>query len=148
MKTFFAFLLTCVSLHAAQLTIGWTYASTAPLTGFVVKRAVFSANPNYVQVGGTLPGTARAYTDTSVLPGLSYTYEVLAVNAGIYGTPSTPLTTPVVPSDTTIIAPVSTTMLHPGDQVTFTNGVFKPRPNGPVTALSPNTSASTAALPQ
>ncbi len=147
MKTLFVFLLLATLAHAAQLTLGWTYASTLPLTGFVVKRAVFSANPNYVQVA-SIPGTARSYTDTSVLSGLSYMYQVMAVNAGTYGTPSAPLTTPIVPADTTLIAPVSTSLLHPGDQVTFTNGVFKPRPNGPVTALSPNTSASTAALPQ
>ncbi|HSX52945.1 MAG TPA: fibronectin type III domain-containing protein [Patescibacteria group bacterium] len=87
-----------VSSNGGSVTISWTPSqSTIGIASYNVSR---SSDPN--QNGVNLPGTTLSYTDTSVLPGTQYTYNVSATD--LNGTFS-PFGTITITTPTTIPPP-------------------------------------------
>ncbi len=66
-------------LTAHSVTLAWTLP-VGPLTGLTLERSTDSGAS--FQVLATLPGTASSYADTGAQPGVTYTYQVKATNAG------------------------------------------------------------------
>jgi hypothetical protein len=89
------------TLASSGITVSWVGPTNAPVTSYVVERAVNSGTPTFAQVG--TPGSgATSFTDTSTLSvGTAYLYRVAAVNAtgtSGYGTTGSPLTWTTVPA--------------------------------------------------
>ena len=95
--------LTAVAVSSTQINLGWTPGSNDQ-TGFIVQRML----PGGVFVNLTtspLPAGSTTYSDSTLAPGTTATYQVLAVNASGTSEPSnsaaatTPPNPPAAPSN-------------------------------------------------
>ncbi len=73
------------SLGSGVVTLSWNPAERA--LDYVVRRTVHAAGP--FDAVGTVPGTS--FTDAAVQDGITYTYQVVALNAGGESAPSEPV---------------------------------------------------------
>lgn len=86
----------------SQITVSWSQATSAaaPVTSFAVER-MSESDPVWRKVGTVGNGSARSWTDTSVVENQKYTYRVSAGNGKT--SPATPsqsvATTPSAPSN-------------------------------------------------
>jgi ice-binding like protein len=78
-----------------QITIQWN-ASPGPISGYNVRRGTAPGNEGVTPLNAT-PIIGTTYTDTTVYPGVSYSYEVTAVYNGIESAESVAIFTAPVP---------------------------------------------------
>ncbi len=77
------------TVTSSSITLTWQDNATNE-TGYAVQRQE-DGGP-FLQVGGTLPANTTTFTDTTVEQCHTYTYQVVAVNAGGESAPSNPVT--------------------------------------------------------
>ena len=94
--------LTATAINERRVNLSWTDHSASE-TGFRVERKINAGDP-WTAVG-TVAANVTAFADTHVLENTTYTYHVLAFNAGGDSAPSNeasattpPLTIPIAPS--------------------------------------------------
>jgi hypothetical protein len=86
----------CVTYKTHAAHLNWTASTTPLVTSYNVYRATASAGP-YTQVASLVlaltscSGTSCAWTDTSVVAGQNYYYEVTAVVALVESAPTSPI---------------------------------------------------------
>ena len=88
--------LTATTVGASQINIGWSpSASTVGLAYYFVQRCQGVGCSNFAQIAAV---TGTNFSDTSLLPGTSYSYQVQAVdvvgNASVFSTPARTFTAP------------------------------------------------------
>jgi hypothetical protein len=77
-----AFLIARALSNPLRVQLTWT-DNAVNESGFVIERSVNGGAFSQLATTGPVPGTGTAnYTDTAVTPGSTYTYQVMAVNAG------------------------------------------------------------------
>jgi hypothetical protein len=78
-----------------QITISWN-PSPGPISGYNVRRGTAPGNEGSTPLNAT-PIVGTTYTDTTVYPGVSYSYEVTAVYNGVESAESVGIFTAPVP---------------------------------------------------
>lgn len=78
-----------------QIVISWN-ASPGPISGYNVRRGTAPGNEGATPLNA-VPIVGTTYTDNSVYPGVSYSYEVTAVLNGVESAESLAIFTPPVP---------------------------------------------------
>jgi titin len=102
--------LQAAALTSTSIMLSWTDGA-ADASSFLIQRQ--SGTGQFTQVA-TVAGAARTYTDTGLLPNTTYTYQIIAVNAGGQSSPSpqanatTLLPPPDVPTALVAVAPAAT----------------------------------------
>jgi len=83
---------------AHQITVSWT-ASPPPVTGYNIRRGTAPSNEGATPLNGVTPIVGTSYVDTAVFPGVTYSYEVTAVNNGVESAESIGILSAPVPFD-------------------------------------------------
>lgn len=93
----------CIVFNAHAANLNWTASTTTNVTAYNVYRAPASAGP-YTQVGSSISATTAcsasscAWSDTTVVAGTTYFYEVTAVASGVESAPTSPIQAATIPS--------------------------------------------------
>jgi len=82
------FSLTASVFNSSEIDVSWSDASATTATGFDVLRS--TDDVNFAQVGTTAGADASYFSDTSLLPGTHYYYEIQATNASTTSASSKP----------------------------------------------------------
>jgi hypothetical protein len=83
----------CVTYNTHSTHLNWTASSTTTVTAYNIYRAAASVGP-YTQIASSLSatttcnGTNCTWSDTTVVAGHTYYYQVTAVASGIESTPT------------------------------------------------------------
>ncbi|HZL36671.1 MAG TPA: fibronectin type III domain-containing protein, partial [Tepidisphaeraceae bacterium] len=80
--------LTASVFNSSEIDVSWSDASATTATGFDVLRS--TDDVNFAQVGTTTGVNASYFSDTSLLPGTHYYYEIQATNAVVTSASSKP----------------------------------------------------------
>jgi hypothetical protein len=141
------------SLHAASLTVTWTYTHTTE-TGFKVQRAPGSnpADSAFADVA-TVPYTSTNYIDAALPNGTTYSYRILAYNATTLSpwsnvaTGTTPAALPAPGGATVAPTVLVAVTLNPNDSITVKNSTNASRPGSKTLNVSPGNSVLVASAP-
>jgi hypothetical protein len=93
----------CIVFNAHAANLSWTASTTSTVTAYNVYRATASAGP-YTNVGSSISattycsGSSCAWSDSTVVAGTTYYYEVTAVANGVESAPTSPVQAPTIPS--------------------------------------------------
>ncbi len=100
--------LTALATSPTQVNLSWT-ASTdvGGVTGYFVQRCSGAGCTNFAQVA-SLPGNTTAYSDTSLAPSTTCSYQIVATDAaGNLSTPSSPASATTLADTTPPTAPTN-----------------------------------------
>ena len=113
--------LTATAASSSQINLAWTSNSTNQ-TGFIILRA--PSGGTYAQVG-TTGASVTTYSDSSLTPSTTYSYEVEATNSAGSSIPSNGATTTTLSvSTTTTLTDADIGSPPLAGSATFSNGVY------------------------
>ena len=105
--------LTATLQSSTRVLLAWTNNAATNLTGFIVQRSRNGAAFTTLAPVAVAPVGTVNYTDTTVVAGNTYAYQVIALNGPSSSTPSNIATVsdiiPAVPTGLTVTATVATT---------------------------------------
>ncbi len=111
---------TATAISATQVSLSWQQDAASVVSSYTIERQG-PADANFVAIG-TTTGTVTTLSDTNVLPATTYSYEVIANNAGGSSTPvTTSVLTPPAPANPWSDSDIGAVGLA-GSAVTNTNG--------------------------